>query len=171
MPVPIGIQLEIPESLDAMLKPRKRQRLMKRVYTLLGTRWGQEYLPKHFDRRQREYAMQPRAGDRLSGRAFWRSYQGKKKKKYGHTLKLVYTGDSARKAKRFRVHATGQGKNQGATVTVPTPTLNFKPGDLDMASEVRQVTPAERKSLVAFAEKTLVRITRELTGRRRVRIH
>ena len=167
MPVPIGITIEVPDALEALLKPRRRQQIMKRVYTAIGQRWGQEFLPQHFDARQKQYTLAKRAGQQtgLAPKEFWKSYTGRKKRKYGHTLALVWTGESKRRAQRFKVHAVGQGRNQGATVTVPTPTLNRKPGGLDMAAEVRQVLPSERANLAAYGQRTMQNILREMTRR------
>jgi hypothetical protein len=165
MPVPIGINLQVPESLDTLLSRRKRGNLLKRVYHAIGERWGSEFLPLHFGPAQKKYDYTPRAGEGagVTGKQFWRSYTGRKKKKYGHTLALVHTGESRRRARAYRVAST----RNGAKVTVPAPALNYRNpnSNVDMASEVRQVTPDEQRNLAAYGSRILARSLRELTGR------
>ncbi|NLE57412.1 MAG: hypothetical protein GX616_03570 [Planctomycetes bacterium] len=170
MPVPIGIDLQVPEALGTLLSRRKRGNLLKQVYLAIGDRWGSEYLPKHFTGEQKKYDYAPRSGEGagVTGKKFWRSYTGRKKKKYGHTLALVYTGESRRRARAYRVAAT----RNGAKVTVPAPALNFRNPhtNIDMVSELRQVTPDEQRNLAAYGTRLLARTLRSLTGRTQKRI-
>jgi hypothetical protein len=166
MPIPIAINLEVPDALDALLSRRRRGHVLKQVYQAIGQRWGEEYLPKRFTPEQKKYNFEPRAGQQsgMAGKQFWRSYTGRKKKKYGHTLALVYSGESARRAQNFRVTAT----RNGAKVTVPAPALNYRSphSSINMADEVRTVTPDEQRALAAYGTRILTRTVRELTGRR-----
>lgn len=170
MPVQIGIDLHVPEWLAELLSARRRGNLVKKVFQAIGQRWGEEFLPKHFTAEQSKYDFAPRGGQQAGtvGKKFWRSYTGRKQKKYGHTLALVYSGRSAQQARGFQVHAT----RNGAKVTVPAPTLNYRTrgSDLDMADEVRRITPDELRSLAAYGTRVLERSIKEVTGVRTKRL-
>jgi len=57
--------------------------------------WHKALRPKHFTKAgASEYGYAPRQGERGSGKAFRRSYQGQKLAIKGHTLPLVYSGES-----------------------------------------------------------------------------
>ena len=116
----------------------------KVAWTQLGIYWHKALRPKHFTQRgATEYGYTARAGQRGSGKAFRRSYQGQKLKIKGHTRPLVYSGDS-QKLTRLRI-VRPLPKGRGVRVPLRAPALNFSPkgGRLNMAAEMTTISQPE----------------------------
>jgi hypothetical protein len=90
----------------------------KGAYAAAGEDYHRELRPKRFTREHaKEAGFQPRAGENLAwgSKAFWKSYTGRKLKKYGHTLPLVFTGRTRDRAQMATITSTsnrGQVKYQ-----------------------------------------------------------
>lgn len=166
MPFPIGIQLEIPEAYETLLSTRKRNQLFRLMWQNIGDKWAQEMFPQRFGPQQGKYNLAARAGEQsgTGGKAFWKSYTGRKKKKHGHTLALVASGVSAARAmQEIRVKAGPS----GCIIRWPAGAFRWKPPhtDIDMEKEVKRITPDEMRQLAATGSRMLTQTLSRLTGR------
>jgi hypothetical protein len=97
-----------------------------------------------------------RSGEDQSGKAFWRSYNGRKQKKLGHQLALVFSGATRDGAKRATIYAT----SNGVRVAMPglvhlnqykPPVKKYGPHagepSLDLRSDVLAVSKREVETL------------------------
>src|SRR5687767_8112515 len=80
----------------------------------IGNYWHQTHLPEHFknsakSRYPEVYKPRRRERDNEHPKGFHRSYTGKKLRRFGHTLPLVFTGESRRLAQIRDVRATSKG--------------------------------------------------------------
>jgi hypothetical protein len=141
---------------DPEIARREFRGLLKEAWRACGLYLFDQFVQKHFGREQKEYAFAPRAGEDASGKAFWRSYTGRKQKKFHHTLALVLTGRTREGAKRATIYPT----SNGCRVALPGAVhLNqYKPqakrvgshaGDppIDLREELLRVTAAEADKL------------------------
>lgn len=112
------------------------------------------FMPKHFTvAGGREYGYKPRKGEGLTGRDFWRSYTGRKKKQKGHTRPLTWSGASETLARIRDVRAVAK----RATLIQHARGLNRRnpKSDIDMREEIRTVSESEARVAVQFAGRTL----------------
>ena len=116
----------------------------------IGLRWHQEFLPKHFTKEgEKEYNYTPRKGEEegTSGKAFWRSYTGRKLKAKGHTLPLVWSGELRQGSKTARITATRNGVKVFLT-DCQKAKFQGPNTEIDMAYELTHLSDSEREELV-----------------------
>lgn len=116
----------------------------------------------------REYGYSPRKGEGLSGKAFWKSYTGRKKKEKGHTRPLVWSGASEILAMIRDVRAT---RNR-ARLVQHARGLNLRnpKSSINMAEEIRTMSDAEVRAALAFAGEALRRKYQAIQDSRTTRI-
>jgi hypothetical protein len=96
------------------------ERALKETWNAIGWHLYEHFIEKHFTKagadeyRQENVAgdapvYQARSGEGQSGKAFWRSYNGRKQKKLGQQLALVFSGATRDGAKRATIYATRNG--------------------------------------------------------------
>lgn len=98
----------------------------KGAYAAAGEDYHRELRPKRFTREHAaEAGYKPRAGEHLvwGSKEFWKSYTGRKLKKYGHTLPLVFSGRTRDRAKMATITSTS---NRGQ-IKYAVNALNFIP--------------------------------------------
>jgi hypothetical protein len=98
----------------------------KGAYAAAGEDYHRELRPKRFTKEHAAEAQyKPRAGETLQwgSKAFWRSYTGRKLKKYGHTLPLVFSGRTRDRAQMATITSTS---NRGQ-IRYQVNALNFIP--------------------------------------------
>jgi hypothetical protein len=149
---------------------------LKEVWAKVGWHLFENFVGKHFTKEgaeeYRDYNVtgdtelyRPRSGDDEFGKQFWQSYQGRKQKKYGHQLAMVFSGNTRDGARRATIYATSNG------VRVAMPGLvhlnQYKPkvkeygphaGDapLDLRADVLAISRSEAKDMRALHEKLMV---------------
>lgn len=131
----------------AGLKKREVNKRLKRTWGSTGKYWHARFSGKHFTQRgAREYGYARRK----------RRYTARKKKKFGHTRPLVYSGETMRGTRTRTIRAT----RHGVRVSLPkTQALNFRPkgGRINMRQEMQTVSSREEKLIGRHIEKTLTR--------------
>lgn len=134
---------------------RVMDRALKTMYQLVGLTWVHDLLPKHFTHAgAREYAYALRRGEEpgISGKKLWRSYTRKKQRKYGHTLPLVWTGQTRIQSRAARIRAS----TQTVRITVPADRLRRNPKSrTNPPEEIVRVSPAEVELLTKLADRSL----------------
>ena len=121
-----------------------------------GKKWHEEYRGKHFTREgAEEYGYAKRKGENLprGTAAFARSYVGKKLKSRGHTLPLVYSGQSELLSRILDVRANGT----GSRVIIHARALRFKnpKSRVNMAKDMTAMSPMEHAALVQHFTATM----------------
>lgn len=144
---------------------RQQARITREVLKETATFHQRKHIPKHFTvAGGREYNYTPRKGEGKTGKEFWKSYTGQKKKTKGHTRPLVYSGESETLAKipdirsgrrmaRIVQHARGLNRRNPAS-------------SIRMNDEIRTISAGERRIDVAFAQRSLDKKYRELRASR-----
>lgn len=150
---------------------RELNKIFKFAYLRCGLRWHRKFRPKHFtEAGAREYRYKPRKGEKLrrDSKRFRRSYTGRKLRKWGHTLPLVWSGTSRQRSRIPRIKAT----SKGVRVIINAPALNFRPkgGRIDMRSEMTHVSARERDELVRLFDKTVDQKLKQIRRTTRKRI-
>lgn len=146
------------------------QRLLKDAYTAIGQQWVRECLPKHFTKAgAAEYDYAPRKGEGSTGKAFWRSYTGRKQKRFGHSLPLVFSGElQANVLAGPNITAT----SRGCRVRLGgSNKANWKhpASQVDMRAELTRISAAERKKLTLAMNAQIDRAIRRYSGSRQRR--
>lgn len=115
------------------------------------------------------YGYKPRKGMNLSGKPFYRSYTGRKMKRFGHMLPLVYSGESrdlalgnkdvraTRKEARLVQHARGLNRRNPRS-------------DIRMNDEIRAIAPSEEREAVRVAEREFKKRVRAITATKTTRV-
>ncbi len=128
--------------------------LMEDVYFKMAQHWDTEFKERHFTKEgAREYGYIPRKGER-GGRNFKKTYTGRKKEAFGHTLPLVFTGDTMRRLTSVSdIRAT---KKFGRAI-LNAPTLNFIPfgGRINLRDEMTRVSDDEIEVITGVGNATL----------------
>lgn len=157
---------------------REFNRIVARAYRVMGIHWHREFLPKHFTAEGgKEYGYAPRAGAAggSSGKAFWRSYTGRKirskKTEKPQPRPLVYSGESRLKSKYQDVRSN----SKGGTVVLHLRALNFtrrkgSSTELNMRTELTSTTPAEQAALARTARRFMTAEFRKIRGRTTERV-
>jgi hypothetical protein len=135
------------------LSQREWNEIVRETWEEVGLYWHEHILPKHFTAAGgKEYDYAPRSGDNMSGKAFWRSYQGRKQKYKGHRRPLEWSGDLIKDCRTFRV--TGTATSHGSRLRVylsNAQKANFKnkfsDPRLNMAEELTRVSQEDRDTL------------------------
>ena len=127
---------------------RELNAIKKIAFEQLGIWWHTTMRPKHFTHQgAKEYGYSPRKGERGSkgGGRFRSSYTGRKLRKFGHTLPLVYTGESRALTRIRNVRAT----STGVRVIMRAPTLNRqnRNSQVNMREELTRVSIREHNEL------------------------
>ena len=149
---------------------------LKDVWDKVGWHLFNQFVEKHFTKagaaeyREENVAgdapvFQPRSGDDQSGKAFWRSYQGRKQKAQGHQLAMVFSGRTRDGAKRATIYAT----SNGVRVALPglvhlnqykPPAKKYGPhqGDppLDLRGDVLSISRREAEELRELHERLMI---------------
>lgn len=139
------------------LMRREINAIKRAAFEQAGVQWHDEFRLKHFTLAgAREYGYSPRQGDGLSGKAFWRSYQGRKQKYLGHKIPLVYSGE-ARSLSEFRnIRGTSTSKKSEVKIAMPAlRKLNWRhpASQIDMADEMRRISAGEERILVGTIQR------------------
>lgn len=139
---------------------KERRRIQKASFFKIGTHWHRAYLPLHFkNAAMTRYpgVYQPRQGQRGNEhpKGFNRSYTGRKLRRFGHTLPLVYTGESRRLANIRDVRAT----SNGSRVVIHARKFNFKNphSRINMREEITVINAAEENDLGGVFDGTFQR--------------
>ena len=93
---------------------------LRETWNKIGWHLFTQFVGKHFTKRgAEEYrsenvtndgpVYQARSGEGETGRAFWKSYNGRKQKKNGQQIAMVFSGQTRDGAKRATIHATANG--------------------------------------------------------------
>lgn len=172
MSVEIAFEVKYTGPVPGMTMGRREfGRLLAFTWKQLGQEWYDEFRMKHFTGEgAREYGYQPRKGQQKGsgGKEFWSSYTGRKKRQFGHTDPLVFSGetrDMVRREKHPRISST----RNGCKVFVRAPKLNWRhpKSSIRMADEMRTVSRGEEDYLVEFFNTQIERRLR--TYKRQVR--
>ncbi|MFA7254129.1 MAG: hypothetical protein WC107_06280 [Patescibacteria group bacterium] len=134
----------------------------KEAWGAVGAWWHEHFRPKHFTREAKElYGYQPRQGEQSGGKSFWKSYTGRKQKRFGHTLPLVFAGETSGESvlnavKWANIHAT----RHGVKVTYPrAQKLNFRnpkaKSPTDMRKEFLTVREDEIRDLIELYDREI----------------
>lgn len=120
--------------------------------------WHEDVLPLHFTASaSRKYRYQPRRGEGGRGGNKWhRTYTGRKQRYKGHTLPLVWSGQSRREMIR-RIRITGTSKSVAGTMYPPRYFWMYRK-DLkqpDKADEATRITREEARHLASVHRKSL----------------
>lgn len=156
----IGLKIRYEGAVPGVgLSQRRFNNLKKRAWTATGKYWFEHFRPKHFTKAGAvEYGYKKRKGEDYgtTGKSFWRSYTGRKQKKFGHTLPLVYSGELRDNSTIASIHAT----YKGVRVALPwAQKANFRyaGSDINMAQELTRVSPAEERILAEVFDDELQR--------------
>jgi hypothetical protein len=132
------------------ISKREQGRITKEVLEGVAENHHRRYMRKHFTiAGGREYGYKPRKGEGLSGKAFWQSYTGKKKKQKGHQRPLVWSGASEQLARVLDVRAN----SKRARLVQHARGLNRRSrhSDIRMYQEISAVSQAEIRTAVDLA--------------------
>jgi hypothetical protein len=127
------------------LTRREMNRVLEKAWFQPGKNWAGNLRPKHFTKEgEQEYGYEPRSGEQqgASGKAFWRSYTGRKLKEKGHTLPLVWSGELRDKARTSCIEATSKGVRVFLSEANKAKFHNPK-SKIDMRAELTRVSIAE----------------------------
>jgi hypothetical protein len=135
--------------------PSKRQwnGYIKHVFERVGLEWHQQFYDHHFTHEgARDYGYIKRKGELQTDKKFGRSYTGRKKAKYGHTLPLRFSSLSYNLGKVAKVQAT----SKGGKVVLPQGYNRKHPKtQINMRDEVTRVLPREMDHLRRIADLAL----------------
>ena len=153
------------------LMKRELPQILKRVWEEIGNHWHRQMRPKHFTHAgAREYGYTPRKGekDAASSKGFRRSYSGRKLRKFGHTLPLVYTGESRDITARRDVRPT----RHGVRIVMAANKLNYKNPytAIDKRDEMTRVSPEDTRTLAAMFNRWLNQSLRAMKVSREISI-
>ena len=129
--------------------------------------WHAKFRPKHFTKAgAKEYGYQPRAGEGLSGKAYWRSYTGRKQRRLGQANPMVYSGKSRERTERKMFRAVSRGAKSACQIRIGAPTLSYrrqvgKKQTPDMDKEMTTVTDREFAALVYVHDQTMNRLLQQ----------
>lgn len=148
---------------------RKAMReIIKATWHDVGVLWHSQMRPKHFTKRgAREYGYATRQGERATpgSRAFRRSYTGRKFREKGHTLPLVWTGESRALSRLRDVRAT----STRVRIVMRTNRLNLRhrSSRINMAQELRTISRSEQRAIRGFINRTVDKRIRDAEREKR----
>ncbi len=131
------------------LSAAQMKELILESWTLVGEDWHRRLRPKHFTTAgAREYGYKPRKGEagNADSKSFWRSYTGRKQKKYGHTRPLVWSGELEQLSRARRIEARAFSTRSKVRVIMPqAQKANFRNphSQINMREELTTVSDAE----------------------------
>lgn len=148
---------------------RKQGQITKAMLAETAANHHAKFMHKHFTvAGGREYGYKPRKGEGKSGRDFWRSYTGRKKREKGHTRPLEFSGASKTLAKIRDVRAT---RNRARLVQHARGLNRRNPhSDIRMQDEIRAISEPEVRAAMQFAEQSLQRQYAEIQTSKRTRL-
>jgi hypothetical protein len=155
----IVLHIEVTRAGTGTLNTRVWNGIKRRLWKSVAQYWIDEIRPKHFTKGgAKEYGYSPRQGETgASGKAFWRSYTGRKQRKFGHTKPLTWSGAFERDTRSSRIQAT----QHGSTVRIRGRVLNLglvgTGKKIDMAKEVSTVSPRDVHMLTRHMQSRLER--------------
>jgi len=141
------------------LSPGALSNILKKAWYEPGKNLHENFRPKHFTQEgAREYGYAPRRGEEsgTSGKAFWRSYTGRKLKKFGHTLPLVYSGDLRDRTRIARIDS----KADGVRVVLPQANkANFHnpKSNVNMREELTRISADEARQSAELLDQAVRR--------------
>lgn len=138
------------------LAQRELRRLLRDSFEDAGVFWHRMFRRKHFTKAgAREYGYTPRKGEQAGrgSKAFRRSHTGRKLRQFGHTLPLVFTGQSRQLTRIRDIRAT----SKGVRIVMRAPGLNRRPrgGRINLREEMTRVSIRERDALVKRFDRQL----------------
>ena len=142
----------------ATLTDDRLKNLLKEAWFDPGKDWQENLRPKHFTKEGgSEYGYAPRKGEELgqSSKAFWRSYTGRKLKKFGHTLPLVFSGDLRNRCRVARIENSPTGVK---VVLTGANKANFHNphSNVNMRAELTRISVPETRELASVLEESLI---------------
>ncbi len=132
-------------------------------FTYAGEEWHDQSAPQHFTNAGAQlYGYAKRQGEQAgtSGGKFWNSYTGRKKKKFGHTRPLVWSGQSETLARIRDVRATSTSKKTNCKIMCHAKALNFPApggGGSMLQEEYGVVIAAERQKMGSTIDRRMDR--------------
>lgn len=142
---------------------RAYNKAAKKSYHAAISYFHQTYRAKRFTvahARAAGYALRQGENVPYGSKEFWRSYTGRKLRKFKHRSPLKYTGQTERRARTVNITATSkQGKGRYSL-----PALNYR----NLGDEFRRVLPHEARQLGRIYDQTLnveIKNDREQTTR------
>jgi hypothetical protein len=150
------------------LVARERDRLIRETLETVAKN-HHRFTDRHFRiEAKRLYNYLPRKGEGLSGKAFYRSYMGRKLREKGHQLPLVWSGQQRTLARIGEVRSRG---NKTVLVRGCRGLNRRNPHSLiRMNEEVRRVADSERQEAEALAQKTFAKKLRSVQTTKTTRI-
>lgn len=132
------------------------RQILKEAWEQAGIFWHKSFRELHFEEgATKRYGYAPRQGegDRTYRKGFWRSYTGKKLKKYGHTKPLVLSGTSCGLTRLRSIQATAN----KVRVPLHAPALNFHrdPSPVEMWKDATTITTDEGTQIARFMDRYL----------------
>lgn len=144
------------------ISAREQGRITKEVLARTAAH-HHRFMEKHFTiAGAREYGYKPRKGEGLSGKEFWKSYTGKKKKQKGHQRPLTWSGASETLAKIRDV----QSSRDRARLVQHARALNFQNpnSDIDMRDEITAISESEAREDIQFANQLMQEQYRDISA-------
>jgi len=142
--------------------------LLKEAWRACGMHLFDQFVQKHFaGEGKTRYEYAPRAGEDAGGKDFWRSYTGRKQKKFHHTLAMVLSGRTREGARRSTIYATSNGCRVALPGVVHLNQYKPRPKKLgphageppiDLREELLRVANSERDALGKIHEAAMVRL-------------
>jgi len=129
---------------------------LKEAWFETGKFWHTALRPKHFTKSgAREYGYLPRKGEESgAGRSFWKSYTGRKQKKFGHTLPLVFTGELREMSGTANIQPTAKGVRV-ALSRANKANWHNPHSQIDMREELTRVSDAEARLLAEVPDEAM----------------
>jgi hypothetical protein len=164
----VSVRYKLPMTSSADLGLAEFRRALTEAWKEVGYYLFNHFVPLHFTQAaEKRYGYQPRAGEDTSGKSFWRSYTGRKQKKFHHTLPLTLTGRTREGAKRATIYAA----SKGVRIALPGAVhLNqYKPKakklgphaggpPIDLRDELVTISASEAETLAQVHQAAMVRI-------------
>ena len=152
------------------LSKRQGHELTRRTFNDLGIYWHKKLRLKHFTHAgAREYKYTPRSGEQypFGSKKFWASYTGRKKRRFGHTNPLQYTGLSKRLTRLRIVRPT----RNGVKVVLRARAFNFRNSHsrINMRKEATTISDREIPLLEREGTRKAPRHLRKIRTKRRLR--
>jgi len=153
----VDVRYQLPFTSSVELGLAEFRRALKEAWQECGMYLFDNFVAKHFTKEgAAEYHFAPRAGEDTGGKNFWRSYTGRKQKKYHHTLAGVLTGRTKEGARRATIYATGKGVRVALPGCVHLNQYKPRPKRLgphageppiDLRDELMTIAPSEAETI------------------------
>lgn len=167
----ISIGIECVGAVPRMMK-RELNAIKKTCFELIGVYWHRHFRPKHFTHAgAREYGYAARKGERGnmgSTKLFQRTYTGRKLKRFGHTLPLVYTGMSRQLSRIRRIRATP--KRVRVAIKAPAFNRHVRNSQVNMREEMETVSRGEGRTLSRVYQHRMMERLDRMRRRERIRV-